>query len=98
VRPIRPDDEGDLATFFTDLSMKSRIFRFFAAIRNADALAKRLVDVNYTTRYGILAVAATLAPTTPATSATAIIISHQGGLSCGAVSSGYEYRPLLVAA
>ena len=57
VRPIRPDDEGDLASFFTDLSMESRIFRFFAAIRNADALAKQLVNVNYTTRYGILAVA-----------------------------------------
>ncbi len=57
VRPIRPDDEGDLATFFTDLSMESRIFRFFAAIKNADALAKQLVNVNYTTRYGILAVA-----------------------------------------
>jgi len=57
VRPIRPDDEGDLARFFTDLSMESRVFRFFAAISNADALAKQLVDVDYTTRYGILAVA-----------------------------------------
>ncbi|MEP6752147.1 MAG: GNAT family N-acetyltransferase [Candidatus Dormiibacterota bacterium] len=57
VRPIRPDDEGDLARFFTDLSMESRVFRFFAAITNADALAKKLVDVNYTTRHGILAVA-----------------------------------------
>jgi acetate---CoA ligase (ADP-forming) len=56
VRPIRPEDEGDLARFFTDLSMESRIFRFFAAINNADALAKQMVDVNYTTRYGILAV------------------------------------------
>jgi acetyl coenzyme A synthetase (ADP forming)-like protein len=57
VRPIRPDDEADLARFFTDLSTESRIFRFFAAITNADALAKRMVDVDYTTRYGILAVA-----------------------------------------
>ena len=37
--------------------MESRVFRFFAAISNADALAKQLVDVDYTTRYGILAVA-----------------------------------------
>jgi acetate---CoA ligase (ADP-forming) len=57
VRPIRQDDEGDLARFFTDLSMESRVFRFFGAITNADALAKQLVNVNYTTRYGILAVA-----------------------------------------
>jgi acetyl coenzyme A synthetase (ADP forming)-like protein len=57
VRPIRPGDEGDLARFFTDLSMESRIFRFFAPINNADALAKQMVAVNYTTRYGILAVA-----------------------------------------
>ena len=57
VRPIRRDDERDLARFFTDLSMESRVFRFFAAITNADALATKLVDVDYTTRYGILAVA-----------------------------------------
>jgi len=57
VRPIRPEDERELARFFTDLSMESRVFRFFAAISNADALAKQLVAVNYTTRYGILAVA-----------------------------------------
>src|SRR6202165_5632673 len=57
VRPIRPEDEGDLARFFSDLSMESRIFRFFAPINNADALAKQMVAVNYTTRYGILAVA-----------------------------------------
>jgi acetyl coenzyme A synthetase (ADP forming)-like protein len=57
VRPIRPEDEGELARFFTDLSMESRIFRFFGPINNADALAKQMVAVNYTTRYGILAVA-----------------------------------------
>lgn len=56
VRPIRMEDEADLARFFTDLSMESRVFRFFAAIANADALAKKLVDVDYKTRYGILAV------------------------------------------
>jgi acetate---CoA ligase (ADP-forming) len=55
VRPIRPEDEADLARFFTDLSMESQVFRFFAAINNADALAKQLAAVNYTTRYGILA-------------------------------------------
>ena len=56
VRPIRPEDEADLARFFTDLSMESRVFRFFMAIANADALAKKLVDVDYRTRYGLVAV------------------------------------------
>src|ERR1019366_1608605 len=37
--------------------MESRVFRFFMAIANADALAKKLVDVDYRTRYGLVAVA-----------------------------------------
>jgi acetate---CoA ligase (ADP-forming) len=57
VRPIRPDDETDLARFFTGLSLESLVFRFFAAIANADALAKKLVAVNYTSRYGLVALA-----------------------------------------
>ena len=57
VRPIRPQDEADLARFFTDLSMESRVFRFFAAIANADVLAKKLVRIDYMTQYGLLAVA-----------------------------------------
>jgi len=56
VRPIRPDDEADLARFFTDLSIESRVFRFFAAIAHADALAKKLVDVDYTSRYGLVVI------------------------------------------
>jgi acetyl coenzyme A synthetase (ADP forming)-like protein len=57
VRPVRPEDEADLARFFTDLSMESRVFRFFAAVANADALAKKMVAVDYTTCYGLVAVA-----------------------------------------
>src|SRR6202171_353324 len=57
VRPIRPDDEADLARFFTDLSIESRVFRFFAAIAHAEVLAKKLVDVDYSSRYGIVATA-----------------------------------------
>jgi len=57
VRPIRADDEADLARFFTELSMESRVFRFFVAIANADALAKQMVTVDYATRYGLVAVA-----------------------------------------
>jgi hypothetical protein len=47
VRPIRPEDEADLAHFFTDLSIESRAFRFVAAIAHADALAKKFVDIDY---------------------------------------------------
>ena len=57
VRPIRPEDEADLARFFSHLSLESRVFRFFAAIANFDSSAKRMVDVDYTSRYGILALA-----------------------------------------
>ena len=57
VQPIRPDDEADLARFFTELSFESRVFRFFVAIKNADALAKQMVAVDYATRYGLVTVA-----------------------------------------
>src|SRR5690349_7901191 len=56
VRPIRASDEADLARFFSHLSLESRVFRFFAAVANADASVKRMVDVDYATRYGIVAV------------------------------------------
>jgi acetyl coenzyme A synthetase (ADP forming)-like protein len=59
VRPIRPEDQADLARFFTHLSLESRVFRFFAAVANADASVKRMVDVDYQARYGIVAVAGT---------------------------------------
>jgi acetate---CoA ligase (ADP-forming) len=55
VRPIRPDDEPELARFYTDLSLESRVFRFFAAVANADSSVKRMVEVDYTSRYGIVA-------------------------------------------
>ena len=57
VRPIRPDDEAELARFFADLSLESRVFRFFAAVANADASVKRMIDVDYRDRYGIVALA-----------------------------------------
>ena len=57
VRPIRPEDEVDLARFYSSLSLQSRIFRFFAAVANADAAAKKMVQVDYASRYGIVAVA-----------------------------------------
>jgi len=57
VRPIRRQDEADLARFFSALSLESRVFRFFAAVANADASARTMVDVDYRTRYGIVATA-----------------------------------------
>jgi acetyl coenzyme A synthetase (ADP forming)-like protein len=59
VRPIRPEDASDLASFFTNLSLESRVFRFFAAVANVDASVKRMVDVDYSSRYGILAIGRT---------------------------------------
>ncbi|HET7421689.1 MAG TPA: GNAT family N-acetyltransferase [Candidatus Dormibacteraeota bacterium] len=55
VRPVRAGDESALARFFSELSLESRVFRFFAAVANADATVKRMVDVDYSSRYGIVA-------------------------------------------
>jgi len=55
VRPIRREDEAELARFFNNLSLESRVFRFFAAVANADATVKRMIDVDYVARYGIVA-------------------------------------------
>ena len=57
VRPVKPDDEADLARFFAALSLESRVFRFFAAVANADSQARGMVQVDYRSRYGIVAVA-----------------------------------------
>ena len=57
VRPIRPEDEAALALFFSTLSMESRVLRFFAAVANADAAAKKMVQVDYKSHYGLVAVA-----------------------------------------
>ena len=57
VRPIQLEDEADLARFFTSLSLESRVFRFFAAVANADSSVRRMVDVDYSSRYGILGIA-----------------------------------------
>ena len=57
VRPIRLEDEAELARFFSALSLESRVFRFFAAVANADSSAKKMVQVDYASRYGIVALA-----------------------------------------
>ena len=55
VRPIKLEDEASLAQFFIALSMESRILRFFAPVANADASAKRMVNVDYKSQYGLVA-------------------------------------------
>lgn len=57
VRPIRQDDSAELARFYSSLSLESRVFRFFAAVANADSSVKGMVQIDYTTSYGIVAIA-----------------------------------------
>jgi acetyl coenzyme A synthetase (ADP forming)-like protein len=57
VRPIKPEDEAGLALFFSTLSVESRVLRFFAPVANADAAAKKMVQVDYKSHYGLVAVA-----------------------------------------
>jgi acetyl coenzyme A synthetase (ADP forming)-like protein len=57
VRPIRVEDAADLSRFYSDLSLESRVFRFFAAVVNADSSVQRMVHVDYKSTYGLVAVA-----------------------------------------
>lgn len=57
VRPIRAGDAADLAKFYSGLSLESRVLRFFAAVANADSSVRRMVDIDYASRYGLVAVA-----------------------------------------
>src|SRR5450759_727795 len=57
IRPVRAGDAAELGRFFSDLSLESRVFRFFAAVANADSSISRMVNVNYTSSYGLVAVA-----------------------------------------
>ena len=56
VRPIRTEDEAELSRFFSALSLESLVFRFFG-VANPDAMARNFAQVDYTSRYGIVAVA-----------------------------------------
>jgi acetyl coenzyme A synthetase (ADP forming)-like protein len=57
IRPVRAEDAADLGRFFSDLSLESRVFRFFAAVANADRSIQRMVNVDYMSSYGLVAVA-----------------------------------------
>src|ERR1700693_343784 len=57
IRPVRVEDAHELGRFFADLSLESRVFRFFAAVVNADSSVQRMVNVDYTSSYGLVALA-----------------------------------------
>ncbi len=55
VRPVWASDEPLLAEFFAGLSPESRAFRFFSAGASVDDAARITVDVDYESRYGLVA-------------------------------------------
>ena len=55
VRPVRPSDEPALVEFFGALSPESRGFRFFTAGASLEGAARLTVDVDYESRYGMVA-------------------------------------------
>jgi acetyl coenzyme A synthetase (ADP forming)-like protein len=55
VRPIRPEDEADLAAFFRALSPESRQLRFFTSAVNVASEARSETEVDYASRFGLLA-------------------------------------------
>jgi len=57
VRPVRPGDEAPLREFYGGLSAESRVFRFFSGGVNLDRVVARMMEVDYRTRYGLVATA-----------------------------------------
>ncbi len=52
---MRPGDEPSLIEFFGALSPESRAFRFFTAAASLEGAARLTVDVDYESRYGMVA-------------------------------------------
>ena len=55
LRPVRAADAPALLCLFEGLSADSRTFRFFSGASDLEAAAKRLADVDYAQRYGLVA-------------------------------------------
>jgi acetyl coenzyme A synthetase (ADP forming)-like protein len=55
IRPVREEDEQGLADFFDELSPDARGFRFFTAAASTKMAARLAVDVDYHSRYGLVA-------------------------------------------
>jgi acetate---CoA ligase (ADP-forming) len=56
VRPIRADDEKIIHGFLEDLHTESRMFRFFSVTTDLQVAARSMVDVDYSRRYGLVAI------------------------------------------
>ncbi len=55
LRPVRREDEGELLRLFAGLDPDSLMFRFFSGAPNLERAAEMLADVDYLTRYGLVA-------------------------------------------
>ncbi len=55
LRPVRREDESSLLDLFERLSVDSRTFRFFSGASDLAAAAAEMADVDYATRYGLVA-------------------------------------------
>ena len=55
LRPVRPEDEPSLLGLFQRLSVDSRTFRFFSGASDLEMAAAEMADVDYSTRYGLVA-------------------------------------------
>ncbi len=56
IRPVKAEDEDAMLTFLNSLDEGSRMFRFFSAGTDLAAAARLMVDVDYSGRYGLVAV------------------------------------------
>ncbi|HVD00590.1 MAG TPA: GNAT family N-acetyltransferase [Candidatus Dormibacteraeota bacterium] len=57
LRPVREGDERTLRDFYSGLSSESKFFRFFSGGVNLDMVVRRMMEVDYRTRYGLVATA-----------------------------------------
>jgi acetate---CoA ligase (ADP-forming) len=56
-RPVKPTDEGAILDFLRHLSEQSRYLRFFSGSVNLEQAARSAADVDYRTRFGLVATA-----------------------------------------
>ena len=56
VRPVRSEDAPELQRLLEGLSEESRMFRFFSAGTNLAQAARTMTDVDYSRRYGLVAI------------------------------------------
>jgi acetyl coenzyme A synthetase (ADP forming)-like protein len=55
LRPVRSQDEAALREFFGGLDAASQAFRFFSGAVDLDPIAQTLADVDYRSRFGLIA-------------------------------------------